>query len=296
MNQFIQPEFCTINYIDANINPTATITVTAGTAVGSLDYLWDYSTRSTVFSLDATDGTPFEIVIDLGSDQYVDTIKLLHMNFKGFIISIKTAAAATYTVIDTVTDYIVNSYWCHINNNPTGQNILPEEGNELLVALRDITVSTTLLTRYIKIRCTTTQTVNTEKFVSEIYIGARIIQNSTGSCQDYQDSFVDGNRASQVTSRGKTFVTRGYAAFGATFKYRGLTAAEFRMFRYIIKYGGNYTLFPTSTYWTSNISASFDYADIYLVTSMEDFENSPWGMGSTNDTISLTVKETVNVG
>jgi hypothetical protein len=296
MNNFIQPEFCAINYLDENINPDVSTTVTAGTGVGSTDLLWDYRSDATLISSGSSDGNAFEITVDLGSDQYVDTIKLLGINFGEFTVSIKTESAGTYTTMATETTYRDSGYHLYMPNTPSDTFLMSEDGDYLFSEGGDPLVAETFLTRYVKVACTDTQFPDAEKEIGELYVGYRVFQNATGTCQDLQETHFDDLRDTQTTSRGKALVSRGEGAFGTTLKYRGLSSAEFIAAKAITKSGGNFTFFPTGGQYAQDMSPTFDYADIYLVTSTEDFTNNPWGMGNSTDAVSITVKETVNVG
>ena len=296
VKNYLQPEFCSTNYIDANLNPTATIAVTSGTGLGSTTALWDYATDAVYTSSGSADATAFEITIDLGSDQYADTIKLLGINFSSFTIKIKDAASSVYSDLCTESMFEENGYHVNLGGSPQDTFLLSEENAYLLSELGDILIDEYLLIRYIKINCTHTQMTNAEKSIGEIYIGKRVFKPVKNSCQEFNESYPDDLRNIQINSLGKAFLNRGPGCFLANLKFRGLSVTEFRALRDIIKYGGNYTFFPTGGHYGSALSPAFDVKDIYLVTSIEDYNNNPWGSSNSTDTLSISVRETVNVG
>ena len=295
VKNYLQPEFCSTNYIDANLNPTATITVTSGTGLGSTTALWDYATDAVYTSSGSADATAFEITIDLQDYQYVDVIKLLNMNFKTFTISAYIDSLSMYIPLVIQNTYPHNSFHLHLNIYPPGSYLVNSD-NEYYYLNGAPIVAETLQIKLIKINCTHTQVANSEKSIGEIFIGQRIFKNSTNSCNSFEESYPDDYRNVQTNSLGKAFVYRGPGSFAADLSFRGLSATEFRALKGIITNGGNYTFFPTGGHFGAYLSPTFDFADIYLVTSIEDYKNNPWGSSNSTDTLSILVRETVNVG
>lgn len=288
----LTPEFCYLNYCDYYVFGT-TITSDFGTGTNEERELHNYDSSETHvtsgFGTDVTRvGTPAEHLVVFDEAKTVTSIKILNHNLEDFTVELYEDGVGYTTVIDTTT--CSTSYYNYYESAGSGYLLVTSDGDYLLTTSGLLGVSATQYTR-VRLRAYTTQAANQEKYIGELYVGARAFKLSTGKVMPYEASFVDNKLSKTYDYNGAGYVARGTSQFQGALTFSNCSFEEYSFLKDFAKEGGLYTFFPTGTDIGYEMSSEFAYNDIELVTCTTPWKASPWRTGG-NELVTVGFMET----
>lgn len=294
----LTPEFCSYNFIDLRNNTEASIVLDSYWYSDNVSLLYDHRSDKKLYTCGAdNDSTTVTIIIDLGDDVAVDSIKLLNTNMKTGTIEFMQDSESTYTTIANISNNSNSSYHWYASDydeaygdmieyltTSDGEYILTSGGGTILVTYFNII-------RYIKITMTATQLVNQEKYLGELYIGRRCFKISTGKLVYYKESKTDKSGQNITNFSGYTQKIVINPTYNAEMTFRYLDQDMFNFIKQYIIQGGMYEFFPTAGEYGNTIDPTLSIDDIYLVTTVGEFNRYAYGREALNE-ISLNITET----
>ena len=288
-------EFCEPNFCNLLMNSSFSITLSPAVNWFQQDValLYDDKSSELLYSNGAdNDSTSVEIILDMGDNDFVSTVKLMNTNIKSGSISI-SKDNVTYTTLETITNNAKSSY--HYYNSTADSEfeyLVTEDGELILTELGELIDVGTYDTygRYIKVTMDTTQIPNDEKYIGELYIGRRVIKLIVGKLQNYRETFNNPRETSVRDYKGRRRKNRVEPIYGSTVMISRPSQDEAAFFRSIELIGGMYHLFPDA----DNAPALDQHTNIdqiYLVAASGNYNRNPYG-SSADGSFSLTLMET----
>lgn len=268
-------EFCEPNYCDVKINTDVVVsaTPTINWCQDDVKYIYDHSSGYTrmgnpykrLYSTGSDDSSFVRIDVDFGSDVDIDTIKFLGFNWKSFLAQYKVDGGGTFVDVEPVkTDCDTSSYHIYDNTLPSF--------------------------RYLTVYAYTTQTVDAEKYIGELYVGKRKSKLGTGKVTAYR---INSNNPRETTVRdylGYRRKNRVGPVFNVSLTISRPSQANADFYADMELYGGMYDFFPSP----DNSIAQDPHTNmdqVFLVEATGNFNREPYGTNA-KGIVNLNLMET----
>ena len=275
----LTPEFCYINYCNYDVFGVTPSTSNFAATVALARALHNHNSETTNstsgLGTDVTRaGTPAEHTLTFDEAKVVTSIKLLNHNFKNFTVELFINGDTWTTVIDE-TAYTKN-YYNFYQAAGSGYLLITAAGDFLLTSSGLLAVTGSTYTQ-VRLKVYSTQTANQEKYIGELYIGARAFKLSTGRLLEYKTRSVDPYKFINNDYNGSGYISRSAPNDITSLSFINTSLEEYLFLKDFSKLGGLYNFFPTGTEIGYELSTEFAFNNVSLVTCISDWDVSPWG-------------------